>query len=121
MIRMRNTRRILLLLVGVMIGVAIVLFILTNKNPVVLSFLYFETVPVWSSLLVLSSMAVGATLALIYTLWISMRYRSKLRRMKRYIRSVEGELTAFRNQPLDDPIPGSGDDPIENGIRDEIK
>ena len=100
--------RALLIFFVVAITVGVVVFVLTNQEPIVLSFLYFETIPIWSSLLVLGSMALGVSLILVYTLWIIIRYRARIRRLNRRIAGIEEELLSYRNQPLDEAgiLPG---------------
>ncbi len=97
---MKNTKRIFLILIGILLGVAAVVFVLTNKQPVKLTFLYYETLPVWLSVVVLSSLFIGVGLMGLVTLWLSLKHRRQVRRLQRRIRDTEQELVALRNRPL---------------------
>ncbi len=107
---MRNIKRLLLVLIGIAIGVSAVIFVLTNRDPVALRFLYFESRPLWISAVVLAAFAAGLACGLGYAAWISLVYRRRLKAVHREFEELEEELIAFRNQPLEDadPLPGPG-------------
>ncbi len=108
---MRKTKIISLVVLGVLLGIVAVIFVLTNKQPMTLSFLYFETVPLWSSLIVLASMALGAALSFTYCLVMAFGYRRRIKLLNRQIKQMEDELLTFRHQPLQDlsSLPTFGD------------
>ncbi|RJO70317.1 MAG: LapA family protein [Myxococcales bacterium] len=101
---MASVKRLFLIVFGTLVGVAAVLFALTNKQPVVLSFLYWDSMPLWASLWVFVGAAIGVLVASLVAFVAILRYRSRLSKANRRIRQLEGDLVSQRNLTLTAPL-----------------
>lgn len=97
---MKSAKRIFLVVLGILIGVAAVIFMLSNKQQVVVTFLYWESHPLWISVTALISFTLGGISGLLLAGWLTLRYRGRIRRLRKEIRRIENELIDYRNQPL---------------------
>lgn len=116
---MNNARRLILIVFGILIGVAAVVFVLGNKTPVTITFLWVESVEIWLSLVLLAAAVLGAALGLSYAAWLALSHRRTVKRLNRRIADLHDELTAHRNRFIDDPglFPPTGNSPPTRGER----
>jgi uncharacterized integral membrane protein len=100
---MANAKRFILVALGILIGVALVVFLLTNKTPVTITFLWVESVELWLSVVVMIAAMAGLLIGLFYTLLVWMRLRGQIRELKRKLAAAQEELIAHRNQLMEEP------------------
>jgi len=98
---MKSFKRIFLITLGILIGVAVVLFCLFNQSPVSIDFYLAQTGPLrlWFALLV--SLFVGILLSGAFFVLLLIKYLARIRRLNREIQQLNSELAYFRNLPLD--------------------
>ena len=80
---LKKLGQIILLVLGILLGAGLVVFVISNKQPLSLRFLDFETTTQWSSLVVLTSFFLGMLVMLLVAIWsgvIRFRHNTQLKR-----------------------------------------
>lgn len=91
-----NIRRLLLVLCLILTGVAVLVFVLQNRQPVKLVFWGGPTVELPVAVLLSAAFMLGALFALLISLWLLARLRLRIARQQREL-SLLGQQAAERS------------------------
>ena len=97
---MKSFKRIFLIVLGMIIGVAIVLFCIFNQAPVTVDFYIFQSGPLRLWFALLAALLIGIFTAGVFFVLMLFKYTGLIRRQNREIQQLNSELTYFRNLPL---------------------
>ncbi len=106
---MKSFKRISLLLIGILIGVAIILFCLFNQSLVEVDLYIFKSGNLRLWFVVLGSVAFGLFLSGISFLLLLFKHMNRIRKLKKEVVGLNKELTYFRNLPLEREAYGAMD------------
>lgn len=97
---MARVRRIALVLLALVLGLAAMLFSFSNRKEVVLDLLLVQTPPVSVALLLVLSLIVGAMLGALAMLVPLLKARAGQRRAERQIRRSENQSRGRQRDPV---------------------
>jgi|GEM_PF-4341573 len=98
---MKSFKRIFFIVLGMIIGVATVLFCIFNQSPVSIDFYLAQTGPLRLWFVLLSALFTGILVAGFFFVLLLVKYMGRIRRQNREIQQLNSELAYFRNLPLD--------------------
>jgi uncharacterized integral membrane protein len=100
---------------GVIAGMAVLLFAFENQEPVALRYLYtWQTPPLPLFTIIMMAVGAGFAIASLFGLAAYLHERKTIRQQRRTIASLDAELHTLRNLPLDVPaVPDGARHPSE--------
>lgn len=97
---MARVRRIVLVLLALVLGLAAMLFSFSNRQEVVLDLLLVQTPPISVALVLVLSLIVGAMLGAVAMLVPLFRARAGRRRAERQLRKSEQQSRGLQRDPV---------------------
>jgi uncharacterized integral membrane protein len=101
---------VVVFVLGVIVGMAVLIFALQNQEPVTLRYLFtWQTQPIPLFVVILASVGGGFVIASLFGLAAYLRERKIIRHQRRSIADLQAELHTLRTLPLNAPSgAGSG-------------
>jgi|GEM_PF-5174824 len=89
---MKKAFQIILVILGVLIGACLVVFIISNKDPLSLKFFSLATVELWTSVIVLLSFSIGMLLMFFISCWFGFARLKRKRALVKEIAELKKQL-----------------------------
>ncbi len=94
--------RVLLIIAVVALSFLFVVFFIYNLDPITLDFVYYETVPLPKSLVLVVSFLAGILFGIMGMMSIVWAQKKRIKMLTREYNLISAELKAFRMRPLEE-------------------
>jgi len=99
---------VVVFVLGVIVGMAVLVFAFENTEPVTLRYLFtWQTQPIPLFLVIMAAVGVGVVVAGLFGLAAYLRGHRIIREQRRTIAALQAELHTLRTLPVDAPAGGS--------------